>query len=208
MVNIFYFFHIFLALGIVHAHIQEGVDLSLSVLFYITKFMIKFKFSDLKNKIKIQQNTVYINYNPQSHPTFHSEERLVSLLRKRESFVGLTIDKITSLSGRIEPMDELIYCSHRTVYTNQTICWDPIETERSEATIPRRSRGDAKRQTPRVTAWSLWPVVQSVLVPVFMWHNQAEQLLSFHVIFVHTPVRYTIARNLKSTIYVNALKDI
>ena len=59
------------------------------------------------------------------------------------------------LSGRIEPMDELIYCSHRTVYTNQTICWDPIETERSEATIPRRGRGDAKRQTPRVTAWSV-----------------------------------------------------
>ena len=49
-------------------------------------------------------------------------------------------------------MDELIYCSHRMVYTNQTICWDPIETERSEATIPRRSRGDAKRQSPCVTA--------------------------------------------------------
>ena len=59
---------------------------------------------------------------------------------------------LVTLSGRIEPMDELIHCSHRTVYTNQTICWDPIETERSEATIPRRSRGDAKRQTPDVTA--------------------------------------------------------
>ena len=61
-------------------------------------------------------------------------------------------------------LDELIHCSHRTAYTNQTICWDPIETERSVATIPRRSRGDAKRKTPRVTAWSLWPVVQSILV--------------------------------------------
>ena len=70
-----------------------------------------------------------------------------------------------TLSGRIEPMDELIYCSHRMVYTKQTICWDPIETEGSVATIPRRSRGDAKRQSPQVTAWSLWPVVQSVLVP-------------------------------------------
>ena len=49
-------------------------------------------------------------------------------------------------------LDELIHCSHRTAYTNQTICWDPIETERSVATIPRRSRGDAKRQTPWVTA--------------------------------------------------------
>ena len=45
-------------------------------------------------------------------------------------------------------MVELIHCSHRMVYTNQTICWDPIETERSEATIPRRSRGDAKCLTP------------------------------------------------------------
>ena len=30
-------------------------------------------------------------------------------------------------------MDELIHYSHRMVYTNQTTCWDPIETERSEA---------------------------------------------------------------------------
>ena len=34
------------------------------------------------------------------------------------------------LTGRIEPMVEMIHCSHRTVYTNQTKCWDPIETER------------------------------------------------------------------------------
>ena len=38
---------------------------------------------------------------------------------------------------RIEPMVELVYCSHRTVYTDHKICRDPIETERSEATIPR-----------------------------------------------------------------------
>ena len=73
----------------------------------------------------------------------------------------------TGVSARIEPMVELIHCSHQTVHTNQTICWDLIETERSEATIPRRrSLGDAKRQTPRVTAWSLWPVVQKDLVPL------------------------------------------
>ena len=65
------------------------------------------------------------------------------------------------VSGRIEPTVELIFCSHRMVYTNQT----PIETERSEATIPRRSWGDAKRQTPRVTAWLLWPVALNDLVP-------------------------------------------
>ena len=61
---------------------------------------------------------------------------------------------VSTLLGRIEQMVELIHCSHRMpmVYTNQTICWDPIETERSEATIPRRSRGDAKRQSPCVTA--------------------------------------------------------
>ena len=73
------------------------------------------------------------------------------------------------VSGRIEPMDELIFYSHRMVYTNQTICWDPIctvETEKSEATIPRRSWGDAKRQTPRVTAWLLWPVALNDLVQV------------------------------------------
>ena len=58
----------------------------------------------------------------------------------------------STVSGRIEPMVELIHCSHRTVYTNQTICWDPIETERIEVTIPRRSRGDAKRQKPRTKA--------------------------------------------------------
>ena len=33
----------------------------------------------------------------------------------------------------MEPMVELIHYSHRIVYTNQTICWDPIESERSEA---------------------------------------------------------------------------
>ena len=44
---------------------------------------------------------------------------------------------------RIGPMVELIHCSHRTVYTNQTICWDPIETKKSEATIPRRSWGES-----------------------------------------------------------------
>ena len=38
---------------------------------------------------------------------------------------------LETLSGRIEPMVELIHCSH----TNQTICWDPIETERSEAPV-------------------------------------------------------------------------
>ena len=75
-----------------------------------------------------------------------------------------TVKCLLWVSGRIELMVELIHCSHWMVYTNQTICWDPIETERSEATIPRRSRGDAKRQTPRVTAWSLWPVVQKDLV--------------------------------------------
>ena len=83
--------------------------------------------------------------------------------------VSCKINKIVEVSGRIEPMVELIHCSHRMIYTNQTICWDPIETERSEATIPRRSRGDAKRQTPRLTAWSLWPVVQKDLVPYFFY---------------------------------------
>ena len=84
-----------------------------------------------------------------------------------------------TVSGQIEPMDELIHCSHRTVYTNQTIGWDPIEIERSEATILRRSWGDPKRHSPRVRAWSLWLVVQSVLVPIpslkdsTMWRGNA-----------------------------------
>ena len=68
------------------------------------------------------------------------------------------------MSDRIEPMVELIHCSHRTVYTNQSICWDPIETERSKATISRRRGGNAKRQSPRVRAWSLWPVDQIDLI--------------------------------------------
>ena len=63
-----------------------------------------------------------------------------------------TSQHIFRLSGRIEPMVELIHCSHRTIYTNQTIGWDPIETERSKVTIPRQSRGDAKCQSPRMRA--------------------------------------------------------
>ena len=41
------------------------------------------------------------------------------------------------VSDPIEPMVELVHCSHRTVYTDHKICWDPKETERSKATIPR-----------------------------------------------------------------------
>ena len=47
-------------------------------------------------------------------------------------------------------MDELIYYSHRKVYTNQTICWDPIETERGEATIPCEAKVTRSARNPGV----------------------------------------------------------
>ena len=48
-----------------------------SMIFFIKKF---------KNSL-----TVHIFYNLQNHSTFHSVERLVNLVRRRECFVGLSI---------------------------------------------------------------------------------------------------------------------
>ena len=41
-------------------------------------------------KIIITTLTVQIYNNPQNHPTFHSAERLVHLVRGRERFIGLS----------------------------------------------------------------------------------------------------------------------
>ena len=45
----------------------------------------------LKFKTKNNSLTDQIFYNPQNHPTSHSEERLVNLVRGRECLVGLSI---------------------------------------------------------------------------------------------------------------------
>ena len=42
-------------------------------------------------KSKNNSLTVQIFFNPQNHPTFDSEERLVNLVRGRECFGGLSI---------------------------------------------------------------------------------------------------------------------
>ena len=34
------------------------------------------------------------------------------------------------MSDQIESMVQMIHCSHWTVYTKQTICWDPTKTEK------------------------------------------------------------------------------
>ena len=44
------------------------------------------KFNDKNNSL-----TVQIFFNLQNHPTFHSKERLVDLVRGRECFVGLSV---------------------------------------------------------------------------------------------------------------------
>ena len=85
------------------------------------------------------------------------------------------------MSGRIEPMVELIHCSHRTVYTNQTICLDPIETERSEATIPRRSRG--WREAPVTPGKSMITVTDGSKRPgtrleQTQWFNRREMIVN------------------------------
>ena len=86
------------------AHIKGGlrrrggnnyVDLSLFVLLYNivhTNFMKKLEFNYLKKWLnKKLLLTVHIFYNLQSHHTFHSEERLVNLLSRRECLVGLSM---------------------------------------------------------------------------------------------------------------------
>ena len=47
----------------------------------------------IKIKLKSKNNplTVQLFYDLQNHPTFHSKERLVNLVRLRECFVGLPI---------------------------------------------------------------------------------------------------------------------
>ena len=57
--------------------------MSLIVLFYDTNFMNTLKLCDF-----FKTSIFYILLN---HPTFHSEERLVNLVKGRECFVGLSI---------------------------------------------------------------------------------------------------------------------
>ena len=45
-------------------------------------------------------------------------------------------------------MDELIYCSHRTVYTNQTICWDPRNREERSDDSEAKPRWREAPDTP------------------------------------------------------------
>ena len=84
-----------MALGIAHALIEislmrrggnVSVDLSSFVLLYNKNFMNELKFNDKNNSL-----TVQIFFNLQNHPTFHSKERLVDLVRGRECFVGLSV---------------------------------------------------------------------------------------------------------------------
>ena len=59
---------------------------------YNTNFMFRLKFNIFSLYLKQKYSlTVQIVCNLQRHPTFHSEERLVNLLRGRECFVGLFI---------------------------------------------------------------------------------------------------------------------
>ena len=53
--------------------------------------MNKFKFNDFFNYKKIIHYLYTIVFNLQNHPTFHSEESLVNLVRGRECLVGLSI---------------------------------------------------------------------------------------------------------------------
>ena len=84
-----------MALGIAHAHIEislmrrggnVSVDLSSFVLLYNKNFTNELKFNDKNNSL-----TVQIFFNLQNHPTFHSKERLVDIVRGRECFVGLSV---------------------------------------------------------------------------------------------------------------------
>ena len=85
---------------------------------------------------------------------------------------------------------DTVLCVHCTVYstiskkiavrsnwangwTDPLLSPDPIETKRSAATIPRRSRGDAKRQSPRVTAtWSLTYSMSKVIVDSYVQYRK------------------------------------
>ena len=46
-----------------------------------------------------------IFFNLQNHPTFHSEERLVNLVRGRECFVGLSILLVYTVAAHISNID-------------------------------------------------------------------------------------------------------
>ena len=59
------------------------------VLLYNAKFLNKFKVDALKIN-KITKLTVQILWNLQNHPIFHSQERWVNLVRRRECLVALS----------------------------------------------------------------------------------------------------------------------
>ena len=71
------------------------------VLLYCQIVKYRLKFNNLK-RLNTQKNNslnVQILYNLQNHPTCHQEERLVSLVRRRECFVGLSLLLVYGRSG-------------------------------------------------------------------------------------------------------------
>ena len=85
--------HIYIWVGIRKRDLNISVDLSLFVLIHNINYKLTNFNSIIFKKICTENNslTVQIFSNLQSHPYFHSEERLVNLVRGRECFVGLYI---------------------------------------------------------------------------------------------------------------------
>ena len=97
------------------------VDLSLFVSLYNTNFMTKLKFYDFfknwKRKIICWQYKFFFNL--QNHPTFHGEERLVNLERRRECLVGLSILIFYACNHLLCSCWQRLNCSHSTGLIDQ-----------------------------------------------------------------------------------------
>ena len=99
------------------------IFLKICLCLYITNFKNKLKFNDFlkTKKNKNTQLTVQIFFNLQNHPSFHSQERLVNLVRRREWFVGLSkVSTFPSLLGiRIQALYKYIFLTSATVCCSQ-----------------------------------------------------------------------------------------
>ena len=77
--------------------VGDRVEILLYICFCLYYFIIQTSRTNLnsmifnKFKSKNKSLTVQIFYNLLNHPTFHSEERLINLVRERKCFVGLPL---------------------------------------------------------------------------------------------------------------------
>ena len=108
-----------------------NISVDFLLLLYETKFLNKFQYDDFLKLIKkITALTVQIHYNLQNHPTSHLVERLVNLKRRREHFVGLSLQCIRGSGSGFKILPPTGLGGHCTRY-NCTLYQSSVKIKRS-----------------------------------------------------------------------------